>query len=152
METNKLHIPRPNAWLLEFGSGLAAAVGTRVLLQVADNPRLLPVPCTPPHCRSVFSWGGRLLPVMDMAALLGAAPLAPRLLVVACWRETPDAAPAFGAFLLAAPPVAITVGNDQACPLPEHPAAWSAYAASCFGHRGDAIPVLHLPRIFAPAA
>lgn len=140
---------RPNAWLLDFGHTLRAAVGMRVLLQIVDDPKLHPVPCTPPHCHSVFSWQGRLLPVLDMAALLGREPQSPHLLAIAAYQEHPGEAARFGALLLATPPVAVIVGNDQVCPLPEQPAAWGKLALSCFGHQGDAIPVLHLGRIFS---
>lgn len=147
MET--LPANRPNAWLLDFGPGLLAAVGTRVLLQIMEDPALHTVPYTPPQCRNVLSWKGRLLPVIDMAALLGGAPLSSRLLVVAAYREQSGEALRFGAFLLSSPPVAITVDDDQACPLPEQPGAWSKFAVSSFGHQGEAIPVLHLARIFS---
>lgn len=150
MDTGKLGALRPNAWVLDFGPGLRAAVATRVLLQITDNPELHPVPCTPAHCNSVFAWQGRLLPVIDMAALLGRAPLPPRLLVVAGYHEKPGAPVSLGAFLIAAPPSAVIVDDEQACSLPEQPAGWSELAISCFGHQGDAIPVLHLGRVFAP--
>ncbi len=140
---------RPNAWLLDFGQTLRAAVGMRVLVQIVDQPRLQPVPCTPPHCHSIFSWEGRLLPVLDMAVLLGYEPQAPRLLSIAAYQDHPGEPAKLGALLLSAPPVAIIVGNDQACSLPEQPETWDRFALSCFGHRGEAIPVLHLGRIFA---
>jgi len=149
MDNKSLSASRPNAWVLDFGPGLRAAVGTRVLLQITDHPALHNIPCTPAHCRSVFSWQSRLLPVMDMAAALGGAPLVPHLLVVAGYVAQPGAPTSFGALLLASPPVAVIAGDEQACSLPEHPAGWSEFAISCFGHRGDAIPVLHLGRVFS---
>lgn len=140
---------RPNAWLLDFGHTLRAAVGTRVMVQIVDRPRLHPVPCTPPHCRSIYSWQGRPLPVLDMAVLLGYEAQAPRLLAIAAYQEHAGDAVKFGALLLSAPPVAIIVGNDQACSLPDYPDTWEHFSLSCFGHQGEAIPVLHLGRVFA---
>jgi len=149
MATDQLSAMRPNAWLLDFGQNLRAAVGTRVLLQIIDNPQLHAVPCTPPYCHRVVSWQGRLLPVMDMAARLGAEPQAARLLAVAGFREQPDEPTRFAALLLSAAPVAIAVADGQSCPLPEHPLGWSNFALSCFEHQESAVPILHLGHIFS---
>lgn len=151
MKAEELQASRPNAWLLDFGHGFRAAVGTRVMLHIADYARLRPVPCTPPHCRNVVFWQGRLLPVVDVAARLGGRVQAPRLLAVAGYREQPGGPARFGALALAAPPVAIEVGEGQSCALPEHPAGWEGFSASCLDYRGTPIPVLHLPRIFSRA-
>ena len=140
---------RPNAWLLDFGQMLRAAVGMRVLMQVIEDPHLQAVPCTPAHCHSVLPWQGKLLPVVDVAAMLGEDPQQARLLAIAGYQEYPGAPTRLGAFLLTSPPVAIIVGDDQACALPDQPESWKSISVSCFGHQGDAIPVLHLPRIFA---
>ena len=137
-----------NAWLLDFGQSLRAAVGARVLLQIFDNPQLHEVPCTPAYCRSVLPWQGRLLPVMDMAARLTDTPQAQRLVAVAGYQERPEVPVRFGALLLSAPPVAIAVSDAQSCPLPEQLPGWGQLSLSCFDHQGEAVPVLHLGRIF----
>ncbi len=149
MADNKNMDARPNAWLLDFGNTLRAAVGARVLVQIVDHPRLHPVPCTPPHCQNIYAWQGRLMPVVDVAVLLGREPQAPRLLAIAAFQEHAGDAVTFGALLLSAPPVAIIVENDQVCSLPEYPEAWEKFSLSCFGHQGEAIPVLHMGRIFS---
>ena len=146
MSTDQLS---PNAWLLDFGQGFHAAVGTRVLLQLIDQPCLHQVPCTPPHCQNVLRWQGKLLPVMDMAALLGGAPLSVNLLAVAAYQDKPADSTRFVAFRLASPPAAIIVGDEQSCALPVHPSVWAKFAISCFGHRGEAIPIPNLERIFS---
>jgi chemotaxis signal transduction protein len=140
---------RHNAWLLDLGQGIRAAVGARVLVHIIDAPALHPVPCAPPHCHSVVSWEGRLLPVLDMAARLGGAAQTPRLLAVAAYQDEPEAPVRFGALVLGALPVAMEVGDVQPCPLPEQPAGWDRFACSCFEREGAAVPVLHLGRIFA---
>ena len=140
---------RPNAWLLDFGQGLRAAVGTRVLLQIIDNPKLHPIPCTPLYCHSVVSWQGKLLPVMDMASRLGTTAQNPRLLAVAAYQDHPEETTRFCALLLDALPVAVAVGDAQSCPLPEQAAGWTRLALSCFEYQGAAIPVLHLARVFS---
>jgi chemotaxis signal transduction protein len=149
MPAERIPVKRANAWLLDFGQSFCAAVGTRVLLQITDNPRLHPVPCTPQHCNTVFSWQGRLLPVVDMASILGAEPQAPHLLAIAGYREQPGEPTRFGALLLAAPPVAIAVGDDQSCMLPEQAEDWGKFAFSCCEQQDKAIPILHLARVFS---
>ncbi len=149
MAAEKLTMLHPNAWLLDFGQSLRAAVGARVLLQIFDNPQLHEVPCTPPYCRSVLSWQGRLLPVMDMAARLTDAQQAQRLVAVAGYQDRPEEPVRFGALLLSAPPLAIAVSDAQSCPLPEQIPGWGQFSLSCFEHQGEAVPVLHLGRIFS---
>jgi len=149
MPVEKNPVLRSNAWLLDFSQSFCAAVGTRVLLQIIDNPKLHPVPCAPQHCSSVFSWQGRLLPVVDMASILGVEPQTPHLLAIAGYRELPGEPIRFGALLLAAPPVAIAVSDNQSCMLPEHSEVWSKFAFSCFEQQGKAIPILHLARVFS---
>ncbi len=145
----KIGVLPPNAWLLDFGSSMRAAVGTRVLLQILDDPQLHGIPCTPSHCRSVLSWQGRLLPVMDVAARLGEVSQTRRLVAVAGYRDRPGGAVRLGALLLAAVPQAIAVGDAQSCALPEQLGCWSGFALSCFEHQGEAIPILHLARLFS---
>ncbi len=149
MAIEKLTTLQPNAWLLDFGHSMRAAVGTRVLLQILENPPLHEVPCAPAYCHRVLSWQGRLLPVMDVAARLAGAPQARKLVAVAGYQEQPDEPVHFAALLLSAPPVAIAVSDAQSCPLPEEFAGWSQFSLSCFDHQGEAVPVLHLGRIFA---
>lgn len=139
---------RSNAWLLDFGHKQRAAVGMRVLLQIIDQPSLHPVPCTPAHCRNIYSWQGRLMPVVDMAVLLGQEPQEQRLLAIAGYQEGPGETPRLGALLLSAPPAPLLVGNDKACEPPDLSGNWRKFAISCFNHQDNAVPVLHLGRVF----
>ncbi len=141
---------RTNAWLLNFGPGLRAAVGTQVLLHIIDDPKIHPVPCTPAHCHSVVSWQGQLLPVLDMASLLDDGPQTHLLLAIAGYQDHTENVTRFGALLISAPPAAIAVGATQSCPLPEQPVGWNKYALSCFDYHDVAIPILNLARIFSP--
>jgi len=142
---------RTNAWLLNFGHGLHAAVGARVLLHIIDDPKLHPVPCTPVHCHSVVYWQGQLLPVLDMASLLDGDPQPHLLLAIAGYQDHTENVARLGALLISAPPTAIAVGNTQSCSLPEQPVNWNKYALSCFDFHDEAIPILNLARIFSPA-
>jgi hypothetical protein len=140
-------VGRPNAWVLDFGGAHRAAVGTRVLVHLIDNPKTYSVPYTPSHCRYVLPWHDRLLPVVDVAARLGAVPRKPRLVAVACYRDR-DEGVRFGALTLAAPPVPAAIANGQQCSLPEQP-EWQELAASCADFMGAPVPILHLGRVFS---
>ncbi|HLP96927.1 MAG TPA: chemotaxis protein CheW [Sideroxyarcus sp.] len=149
MAAVQLSAQAPDAWLLDFGQSFRAAVGKRVMVQIIDDPKLHAVPRTPAYCRSTVLWQGRVLPVMDMAARLGGAPQAPRLLAIAAYHDQTDKSTRFGALLLDALPAAIVVGDAKSCPLPEQSTAWDNLSLSCFEYQGAAVPVLHLARVFA---
>lgn len=142
---------RMNAWLLDFGDSCRAAVGTRELLHLVDAPATFDVPCTPDYCRSVVYWQERLLPVMDIAARLGAAPQRAPFLAVIGYQQQRGEYPQFGALKLASPPQQLAVSDEQACPLPAQIGAWQELAISCFEHQGAPIPVLNLKYIFGNA-
>lgn len=137
-----------NAWLLDFGMPVRAAVGARELVQILDGAATFTVPLTPRYSRCVVVWQQRLLPVFDLARKMGAAEGERTLLAVVGYHGAPGQAVQFGALALAAPPVRIAVSDQQACPLAEQQAEWGALALSCFEHGGTPIPVLHLERIF----
>lgn len=140
-----------NAWLLDFGNGGRAAVGTRELLHLVDAPSTFAVPCTPAYCCRVLSWQERLLPVLDIAARVGAQPLAAPFLAVVGYQQQRGEYPQFGALMLASPPKQLAVSDDQACRLPEGNDTWRELASSCFEHQGSPVPVLDLYRIFSRA-
>lgn len=152
MVTDKHNTQTPNAWLLDFGAGLHAAVGKYVLLQLIDNPLLHPVPCTPDYCHHIVAWHERLLPVVDMAVRLDESSQSPHFLVIVGYQDLPANVTRFGALLLSSPPNAIAITDTQACPLPEHPATWSELALSCCNYQNAPIPILNLARIFSRSA
>lgn len=143
---------RMNAWLLDFGDTCRAAVGTRELLHLVDTPVTFAVPCTSAYCRRVVLWQERLLPVMDIAARLGALPRKAPFLAVIGYQQQRGEYPQFGALMLSSPPRQVAVSDEQACRLPDESSAWQELAISCFEHQGSPVPVLNLSRIFSGAA
>lgn len=147
-----------DAWLLDLGGDRFAAVALQELQEVLVAPPLtLPAAATI-YCRYTVSWRGLTLPVMDLAVVFG-APIdetPPRWLTVAAYREAPDLRPGFGALQLAAPPTAIRVTDEMACPIPETSLpeylAWSYLALCCFRYQGRVIPILDLPLLFSQQA
>lgn len=140
---------RMNAWLLDLGASRRAAVGTRELLHLIDAPVTFEIPCTPTYCQRVVFWQDRMLPVMDIAAKLGALPQQTPFLAVVGYQRQRGEYPQFGALMLASPPQQIEVSDEQACSMPEEKRDWKKLAISCFDHRGDATPVLNLNLIFS---
>lgn len=140
-----------NAWLLDFGDACQAAVGTRELLHLVDAPSTFAVPCTPGYCRRVVMWQERLLPVMDMAARVGAEPCNAPFLAVVGYQQQRGEYPQFGALMLNTPPRKLDVSDESACRLPESNGAWRELAISCFEHQGVPVPILDLRRIFGSA-
>ena len=144
-----------NAWLLNLGAGLHAAVGERELIHVLpDTPTLFEVPRAPRYCRKVLVWQGAVVPLMDLSMRLIASPLVMQetlgLVVVTAYQRQPDQAVRYGALLLNAPPVRIRVSDAQACNLPEPASAWRRLAVACF-EQGDSgpVPVLDLGFVFS---
>lgn len=142
---------RMNAWLLDFGGACRAAVGTRELLHLVDAPVTFVVPYTPDYCRHVVLWQERLLPVVDIAARLGALPCTSPFLAVIGYQQRRGESPKFGALKLSSPPRQLAVSDEQACSLPGDNSAWRELAISCFEHQATPVPVLNLCSIFSNA-
>lgn len=140
-----------SAWLLMLEPQLRAAVGERELVHLVETPTLLEVPLSPPYCRQVLVWNDTVLPAIDLAVWLRGEPVQrwQTLVGVFAYQTRPNAAPQYGALLLAAIPARIKVADEQVCDLPEKPAGWRQVAISCFKHGGQAVPVLDLPYLFS---
>ena len=144
-----------NAWLLDLGGGLHAAVGGLELNHVlTDAPILFDIPQTPDYCRQVMVWQGEVLPLMDVAMRLTARPSSANaslgLIVVTAFQEYPGATSRHGALLLNTAPVRIRVNDAQACELPESQPGWRRLARACFEHSDlGPVPVLDLRTLFS---
>lgn len=149
------------AWLLTLGTAHQAAVGIYEVVHILpDAPALFPVPQAPVYCRGVILWEERVLPVIDLCALVseGAAKVdaariagLKQLVAVVAYQTARSEAAEYGALLLAEVPARTTVTDEQACELDAALAPWAAFSSSCFRHdsRGP-IPVLDLRRVFRP--
>lgn len=141
-----------NAWLLDLGKGYNVAVGVRELLHLIDMPVLYDVPRTPACCSRAVFWQAHLLPVMDLACRFHDASHELRFIGVVGYQQRKGESPQFGAVALAAPPVQITVSDEQACELPENMLARANLTVSCFEYGGNKVPVLNLYQLFGVAA
>ena len=143
-----------NAWLLDLGEGLLAAIGELELVHLLpDAPALLDVPQSPAYCRKVLVWQQEILPLLNLAARLLGRPVigGSGLVAVTAYQEHPGADPRYGALMLSAPPVRVRVADSQACGLPETQSGWRCLALACFEHAGcGSVPVLDLAKVFSP--
>jgi len=143
-----------NAWLLDLGEGLLAAVGELELVHLLpDAPALFDVPQSPAYCRKVLVWQQEILPLMNLATRLLGRPAARGggLVAVTAYQERPGADPSYGALMLSAPPVRVRVADSQACGLPEAQPGWRHMAIACFEREGRGpVPVLDLAKVFLP--
>lgn len=140
-----------NAWMIGLRGDHKAAVGEFELVHVLpDAPALNPVVKAPRHCRQVFLWQGRVLPVFDLALWLGedADEGNDAHVGVFRYRPEPGASLHYGSLIIAGAPRQVLVNDSQACNLPEAPDSWRTLASACFDYGGRPVPILNLARIF----
>lgn len=139
-----------NAWLLDIGEGKRVAIGPRELVQIIDGKDSFDVPLTPPHVREVIFWQDRVVPVMQLPVRLGRKPCDGNILALVAYYDGDARKTAMlGAIHLAAPPVRVYVDDQQAVSLEDEDPVWRDLAISCFEQQGQAVPVLHLGRLFS---
>jgi chemotaxis signal transduction protein len=140
-----------NAWLLDLGETIHAAIGMRELVQIIEAPTTFNVPLTPAHSRNVMFWQKRMVPVLDLSIRLNNKASKGKLMAIVGYHDEANKAASLGAIILAAPPVRIAVDDAQACTLDDEMARWHELANSSFKQGEAVIPVLHLSRLFGAA-
>lgn len=140
-----------DAWLLDFGAGLTAAIGDRELFHILYRPESHPVPRAADHCGQVIAWEGRLLPLWDLKRRLGGAASEAGLVAVVGFHNAKGGT-AFGALRLSTPPQRIEADDAYACELSEAQRGWRELSKSCFARDGQPVPVLDLASMFMERA
>ena len=140
-----------DAWLLDFGAGLRAAIGDRELFHILYQPPSHPVPRAADHCGRVIAWEGRLLPLWDLKRRLCGVTSEADLVAVVGYRDA-DGATTFGALRVSTPPQRIKADDANACALPEGESGWRELSKSCFARDGSPVPVLDLASMFMERA
>ena len=140
-----------NAWLLDLGDAMHAAIGMRELVQIIEAPITFAVPLTPAHSSNVMFWQKRMVPVLDLSIRLDNKASKGKLMAIVGYHDAANQTAGLGAIILAAPPVRIAVDDAQACTLDEDMARWHELANSSFKQEREVIPVLHLSRLFGAA-
>ncbi|KOR31300.1 hypothetical protein TI04_01580 [Achromatium sp. WMS2] len=143
-----------NAWLLDLGANLFAAVSERGLSYLlADTPKMVYIPNSPDYCCQVLLWEGAIIPVMDIARRIeqreAKRSKANELIVLASFQGSVNAPIEYGALILGDIPHRVRINDDQACELPEPKFLWQQLAVSCFQHEQHGpVPILDLSKIF----
>jgi chemotaxis signal transduction protein len=139
------------AWILDFGNSIQAAVGELEMVHLDEHPKLFAVPKTPYYCRQSLIWNDTIIPVIDIATGIGGQQVERENNYVAIvrYKDVRKDTLIHAALLLAAMPIRQVVDDSLACPLPEQPEAWQAFAFSCFDFEGKSIPILDLARLFS---
>jgi len=148
------------AWLLAIRGHGHVALGEHEMIHlIAHNVDLFPVPRSPAHCRCVILWENQVLPVLDLATLVGGGRYGTsdrslagtsRLMAVLAFSARPGAEATRVAVLLDAVPERCMVAETAACDRAEELGAWAAWSVSGFRHQKyGAVPILNLPKLFA---
>jgi len=144
---------KDQAWLLDFGNGLQAAVAYHEMWQVLLSPKLFDVPCTPGYCSHVLILQNKILPVLNMATLLLDAEkpfiAIGNVIGVVVYQTEPKEPADYGCLYLSKMPQRIEVSDDDACDLPEDKKYWEPLTLSCFLRDGVAIPIIDFAYLFS---
>jgi len=142
-----------SAWLLTLADGVRVALGSHWIREVIGvheraSYTTFPVPLMPDHCHQLMHWRNLLIPVVQLESLVGITPPASAAyhIVVAIPPLEGDTHLHYGVILCSAIPTQITLEDNQLVDYPQP--VWASYAASCFAHQGDAIPILDTAKIF----
>ncbi|MCK7579687.1 MAG: chemotaxis protein CheW [Chromatiales bacterium] len=137
-----------------MGDGWHTAAGAHHVVEYLFSPQTVRLPLTPAHCPGVLIWRGRMVPMIDLTALLpGPAPGAEARTraVILAYQAAPGEPLRYGALRVQGAPIEIRVSDDSACPLPDEPVAFRYFSRSCFAYRDRPVPVLDVMRLFTRA-
>jgi len=136
---------------MDVGAGQRAAAGAAHVVEYLMASEAIPVPRTPRHCRGLLFWRQRMIPVIDLAALLAdgaTAATATRRAVVLAWQERSREPLQYGALLVTVAPGEIWVSDDMADDLAAAPEAFRHIARTAIQHEGQVVPILDARRLF----
>ena len=139
-----------DAWLLECSDTISIAVGDHEMVEFVSTPIRFAVPASPQYCSSVLLWQENLVPVMDIAALLGHSSdevQSPMCLLT--YQEQPGTALQQLVVPTTWPPEKIRVDDEQACELPEviSNSVLMPVSLSCFTHADQPVIILDIARL-----
>src|SRR3990172_4867992 len=117
--------PEVHAWLLDLGYGHRTAVAPRHMAEYVFDPALHAVPLAQAHLRGVTRWRGLLVPLVDLAVLLGEPRIEVerRRAVILAYRTAEDAPVRFGR--MARNRAVVFLPRRTTGPNPEHRRALS---------------------------
>ncbi len=145
-------IKTSRAWLLDFGSGLQAAVGHHEMWQVLISHKLFNVPGTLSYCNEVLIFQNQILPVVDMSQLMEGHKIiqsAEPIVGIAVYQNDTTEPVQYSCLHLATMPQNIYVTDEQECELPASQQHWEPLALCCFSYKDMIIPIINLSYLFS---
>jgi len=139
-----------DAWLLESSDTLTIAVSDHEMVEYIDAPLRFEVSGSPEYCSAVVLWHDNLVPIMDVAVLLGNPPDETKNRVsLLTYQEKPGEALQQLAISVVRAPLKIRVDDGQASDLPEQIATsvLMPISLSCFSHDDKPVIVLDISRL-----
>ena len=139
-----------DAWLLECSDTLAIAVSDQEMVEFIDTPLRFEVPGSPEYCSAVVLWLDNLIPIMDIAVLLGNPPDETKTRVnLLTYQEKPGEDLQQLAISVVRAPQKILVDDEQASELPEQiiSSVLMPISLSCFSHGGKPVVILDVARL-----
>ena len=148
----KKTIETSRAWLLDFGRGMKAAVGSHEMSHVMLSAELFDVPHAPNFCNEVLFWQSYILPVLDVHSFLKKQKIIRThsgVIGIAIYQESLEKPLTYAGLHFAETPTSIFVSDEQACELPAQMKAWNPITISCFMYKNDPIPIIDLAKLFS---
>jgi chemotaxis signal transduction protein len=141
-----------NAWLLECGDALTVAVSDHEIVEYVQPERYYSIPGTPDYCCSVLAWQDKLVPVMDMAAVLYGDHKARSEPLFACllsYQLAPKQPLQYLALSISQAPKKIQVDDEQVCELPSDGISRLLASVSfcCFSHQQLPVAILDIAKL-----
>ena len=136
-----------DALLLECSDTLSIAVGDHEMVEFVPTPIRFAVPGSPAYCSNVLLWQENLVPIMDIAALLGhSLDEAKTLMCLLTYQEQPGAALQQLVVRATKAPEKIRVDDEKACELPEEisTSVLMPVSLSCFTHADQPVIILDI--------
>ena len=145
---SKLALSR--AWVLDFDSGVQAAVGEREMIHLLQAPEIFEIPQTPHYCRYTLIWQRRILPLLDLGAWAAGQSLrrAHTIAGVVRYWEHRTQQVQYAALSLSKIPARAWVSDDDACEVSAQTRHWQSLVSSCVTVSGRPVPILDLPVVF----
>lgn len=139
------------AWVLDFDSGVQAAVGEREMIHLLQAPEIFEIPQAPYYCRHTLIWQGRILPLLDLGAWTAGQSLRRAHTIagiVRYWEQSTQSI-SYAALSLSRIPRRVWISDDDACELDEQAGQWQSLVSSCVTISGRPVPILDLPVVFS---
>ncbi len=138
------------AWLLQCSDTLTIAVSDQEMVEFIDTPLRFEVPGSPEYCSAVVLWQNDLVPIMDVAVLLGNPPEEKITRVsLLTYQDKPGASLQQLAVSVVSTPQKIQVDDEQASELPEQiiSSVLMPLSLSCFSHDDKPVIILDIARL-----